>query len=300
MRLDDLIAQRPATLSFEFFPPKTESGWTQLRATVQELSRLGPDFFSVTYGAGGTSRDRTRAAVSEIESDTGVPSMAHLTCVGHSRDEIRALLNEYAEHGICNLLALRGDPPKGQDHFEPVADGCRYASELIELIGTDGRFAATCAAFPEGHPEASARQTDWQHLIGKFEAGACLALTQCFFSAAPYFEMMTWLEQAMGSRPRIVPGIMPARSWAWAEDFVQRFCPNTQLPEAMRAVLEPLGDDDASSEAGLAYTIDMCRELLRGGAPGLHIYTLNKPDTAQRIVSALRADGLLPEPVAQS
>lgn len=302
MRLDSLISERPETLSFEFFPPKNEKGWRQLEVTARDLAGLAPDFFSVTYGAGGSSRDRTRTAVCAIDRDTGIPAMAHLTCVGHTRAEIRALLDEYAAHGIQNLLALRGDPPQGQDRFEPVADGCRYASELLALIAEDGRFATTCAAFPEGHPEAPDRESDWGHLVGKFAAGACMALTQCVFSAAPYRAMLDHLETRMGARPRVVPGVMPVRSWSWAQDFVARFCPNTELPPAMRAALAGIDDDpEASAEAGIAYAVDLCRDLLAAGAPGLHIYTLNKPTTARRIVETLRADGLLaPAPTGTS
>lgn len=294
MRLDELLTERPTTLSVEFFPAKTEAGWAQYRSTVAELDALGPDFMTVTYGAGGSSRERTRDAVAHILATTRLPAVSHLTCVGHTKDELRTLLDDYHAAGIENLLALRGDPPKGATRFEAVPGGCIYASELLELIAADGRFATACAAFPEGHPEAETRELDWAHLLGKFEAGASMAITQCFFHPQPYVEMMAWLDQRAGAPPRVVPGIMPIKSWPWLQDFVQRFAPTASLPEALRAELEPLADDEAgSAERGLELTIELSRDLLRAGAPGLHVYTLNKPETTRALVETLRADGLL-------
>lgn len=293
-RLEQVVARRPRTLSFEFFPPKTEQAWLLFRDTVDQLATLGPDFMTCTYGAGGSTRDRTREAVSHIMHATGLPAVAHLTCVGATRDQLRELFDEYHEAGIVNFLALRGDPPRGQTRFTAVDGGCRYASELLELIREDGRFGMACAAFPEGHPESDAREEDWRWLLVKFEAGACLAMTQMFFSAEPYLAMMDWLARRDGSLPRVVPGVMPVRSWPWLVDFTSRFCPNAALPEALRERLEPLSDDPiASRKEGMAYTVELCRELLRAGAPGLHVYTLNKPMATAELVTALRLDGLL-------
>lgn len=295
MRLDELLPQRPITISCEFFPTKSESARVQLDTAASELATLGPDFMTVTYGAGGSSRERTRDAVVRIIEATGLPAVSHLTCVGHTKDELRALFDDFAAAGIDNLLALRGDPPGGGHHFEPVPGGCTYASELLELIAADGRFATACAAFPEGHPEAASRERDWDHLRGKFEAGAVMAMTQCFFHPEPYLEMMAWLAARGGSAPRVVPGIMPIRSWPWLQEFVARFAPTATLPEALRAELEPLADDEVASAArGLELTIELCRDLLRGGAPGLHIYTLNRSEPATTIVETLRREDLLP------
>ena len=182
MRLDHLFAERSRTLSFEFFPPKTDRAWSTLEDTVEALAQLGPDFVSVTYGAGGGTRAKTREVIEHIQGKTGITAMAHVTCVNATRAELKALLDEYAAAGITNLLALRGDPPKGETRFTPTDGGCAYAKDLIDLIRADGRFATLCAAFPEKHPDAVSRDADWQNLGHKFAAGACGAITQCFFS----------------------------------------------------------------------------------------------------------------------
>ncbi|MGH8047369.1 MAG: methylenetetrahydrofolate reductase, partial [Chthoniobacterales bacterium] len=189
MRLDELIARKPRTLSFEFFPPRNERGWHTLEDAIEQLVPLGPDFVSVTYGAGGGTREKTREVVEHITKNTGVTAMAHLTCVNATRAELRGLFDEYATHGIENLLALRGDPPRGQTRFTPTDGGCEYASDLIDLIREDGRFAILCAAFPERHPDAASREADWENLRRKFDKGACAAITQCFFEPRHYVEL---------------------------------------------------------------------------------------------------------------
>ena len=294
LRLDRILAARPLTLSFEYFPAKTPAAWTAWRGVASELASLAPDFCSVTYGAGGGTRGGTRQAVEQLQRELGCPAMAHLTCVGASRDELRRLFDEYHAAGIVNLLALRGDPPKGQQDWRPHPDGPRYAGELLELIARDGRYAAACAAFPEGHPEAASREQDWRHLMGKFDRGACVAITQGFFSAQPYRDLRGWLVAQGRGALRIVPGILPVQGWGWAKRFVERFSPATSLPEAMRLRLEPAdGDEAAARRAGFAYTLDLCRELLAAGAPGLHIYTLNEAAFTRELVLALRAEGWL-------
>ena len=209
MRLDELFDRQPRTLSFEFFPPKTERGWFTLEDTIEQLVPLGPDFVSVTYGAGGSTRARTREIVQHIQANTGATAMAHLTCVNATKTELRALLDEYARARIQNILALRGDPPKGEAHFTPTDGGCAFASDLIDLIRDDGRFAILCAAFPERHPEAPSREFDWQNLQRKLENGACAAITQCFFEPTPYFEQVVFMRKALGRPVRIIPGILP-------------------------------------------------------------------------------------------
>ena len=209
MRLDKLVSARPRTLSIEFSPPRTPTGWTVMKSAIRQLADLGPDFMTVTYGAGGTTRDGTREAVGIIHEGANVPAMAHLTCVGSTRDDLRHLLDEYATAGIANLLALRGDPPAGAGPFRPLPGGFAHARDLIEFLVADGRFAVGCAAFPERHPEAQTREADWDNLIAKFRAGACLALTQMFFDAADYVALTRYL--AARARPgetfRVVPGI---------------------------------------------------------------------------------------------
>ena len=184
--------------------------------------------------------------------------------------------------------------PARRRPFQDTPGGCRYANELIELIAEDGRFATACAAFTEGHPEATSRVDDWQHLIGKFNAGACAAITQLFFDPSSWIELRDWLTANGAPHARVIPGILPISDWRWLVDFRDRFCPSATIPAALQARLEPLADDPvASRREGLAYIIELCRDLLAAGAPGLHIYSLNQPSIGAEIVTALRAIGAL-------
>lgn len=292
MRLDELFARKERTLSIEFFPPKSERGWHTLEDTIDQLVPLGPDFVSVTYGAGGGTREKTREVVVHLQQKAGVTAMAHLTCVNATRADLQLVLDEYAAAGVQNLLALRGDPPKGQERFTPVDGGCAHAGDLIHLIRQDGRFAVACAAFPEKHPDAPSRESDWGHLHGKFQKGACAALTQCFFEPAPYFELMAWLEKETGRKPRIIPGILPIVDYA----ALKRFCNlcGARIPERLSALLDPLeGNPVAMRKAGIAYSVAFARELLERGAPGLHLYALNRSTAAAELITALRLSGHL-------
>jgi methylenetetrahydrofolate reductase (NADPH) len=282
MRLNQLFANQPRTLSFEFFPPKNDRSWFTLEDTIEALAQLGPDFVSVTYGAGGSTRSKTREIIEHIQGKTGIPAMAHLTCVNATTTELKALLDEYAAAGVENLLALRGDPPKGQERFIPTDGGCAYAKDLIELIRTDGRFASLCAAFPEKHPDAASRAADWTNLESKLAAGAAGAITQCFFDVADYRALRARLPQA-----RIIPGILPITDFHALVRFCERCGAN--VPAALRAELSPLADDKlAIRRAGIAWTVRFCRALLAAGAPGLHLYCLNRSTAAAEIVTALR------------
>lgn len=292
MRLDRLFADRPRTLSFEFFPPKNERAWYTLEDAIEQLVPLGPDFVSVTYGAGGSTRAKTREVVEQLQGRWGVTAMAHLTCVNATRAELSGLLDDYHAAGIANLLALRGDPPKGQERFVPVDGGCAHAVDLIDLVRGGDRFAALCAAFPEKHPEAASREADWDRLAEKFAHGACAAITQLFFSLDDYLAMLAHLERRLGYRPRIIPGIWPVVDWTG----LQKACALSQaaIPGHLRALLEPLaGDRVAARQRGMDFTVGFCRDLLRAGAPGLHIYCLNRSTAAAEIVTALRLAGAL-------
>lgn len=292
MRLDDLLNRTPRTLSFEFFPPRNERGWHTLEDTIEQLIPHGPDFVSVTYGAGGGTREKTRDVIEHIAKNTGVPTMAHLTCVNATKAELRDLFDEYADHGIENLLALRGDPPRGQARFTPTDGGCEYAVDLIDLIREDGRFAVLCAAFPERHPDAVSREADWENLRRKFEHGAAAAITQCFFDPRLYVELRNHLSASLGRTPRILPGILPVTEW----NALVRFCTvcGATIPESLRAQLEPVADDRVETrKRGIAFTINFCRQLLEAGAPGIHLFALNRSTAAAEIVTALRESGHL-------
>ncbi len=291
MRLDQLFARKPRTLSFEFFPPKNERAWHTLEDAIEQLAPLGADFVSVTYGAGGSTRSKTREVVEHIQRRVGLTTMAHITCVNATRAELKGLFDEYAAAGIQNLLALRGDPPQGEQRFTPTDGGCAHATDLLELIRADGRFAALCAAFPEGHPEATDRTTDWLYLEHKLTLGACAAITQCFFEPQPYLDMVAHLSRH-GRTMRIIPGILPITDYKALERFCSR-CGAT-IPAAVKKELAHLADDPvAVRKAGIAYTIRFCRDLLVAGAPGLHIYALNRSTAAAEVVTGLRLSGHL-------
>ena len=285
MRLDQLFTNQPRTLSFEFFPPRNDRSWYTLEDTIEALAQLGPDFVSVTYGAGGSTRAKTREVVEHIQSKTGITAMAHLTCVNATTAELKALLDEYAAAGIKNLLALRGDPPKGQERFTPTDGGCGYAKDLIELIRADGRFASLCAAFPEQHPEAVSREADWANLDSKLAAGAVGAITQGFFDIADYHALRTRLPHA-----RIIPGVLPITNY----QALLRFCARcgANVTANLQAELAPLAEDHlAFRRAGIAWTVNFCRTLLAAGAPGLHLYCFNRSTAAAEVVTALQLSG---------
>jgi methylenetetrahydrofolate reductase (NADPH) len=294
MRLDEMTAKRSRTLSFEFFPPKNERAWHTLEDSIKQLSPFGPDFVSVTYGAGGSTRSKTREIVEHIQATTPMTAMAHLTCVGATKDEIRELLDEYHGKGIENILALRGDPPKEANGvFTPTPGGCANSRELLDLLREDGRFAMAAAAYPEGHPESPDRETDWGYLLGKFEAGASLGITQCFFDPTDYTDMMRWLDTRAGVR--VLPGILPVVDY----QAVVRFCKRcgANVPRRLADVMEPVAHDPAAGRhAGIQATIELCQDLLDAGAPGLHIYCLNRSTAAAEVVTALRLSGHLPVP----
>ncbi len=259
------------TFSFEFFPPKTPEGVEKLRAARDALARLAPKFFSVTFGAGGSTRDRTLETVLEIQAQ-GLTAAPHLSCIGSSREGIRELLNTYRSHGIRHMVALRGDLPSGM-----VGVGeFNYANELVAYIRetTGDWFHIEVAAYPEVHPQARNYETDLQHFAGKVKAGADSAITQYFFNADGYFR---FVDEAMkrGIDIPIVPGIMPINNYMQLARFSDA-C-GAEIPRWLRKKLESLGDDTASIKAlGLDVVTDLCARLLGGGAPGLHFYTMNQ------------------------
>ncbi|HOC01612.1 MAG TPA: methylenetetrahydrofolate reductase [NAD(P)H] [Verrucomicrobiota bacterium] len=281
-------AGRPV-LSFEFFTPKTEGGDRAIFArTLPALCRLAPAYCSVTYGAGGSTRAKTLQMVERIQLDFGVPAMAHLTCVGSTREQIVALLDEARSRGIRNILALRGDPPEESGRFIRPDGGFEFAHELVTLTRDLGGFSIGVAGFPEGHLECrEGKEVDWRRLAAKIGCGARFVITQLFFDNAFFYEFRDYLVRTLGVTVPIVPGVIPILSSSQVERFVS-LCGAT-IPSALAGRLNALGDDDAAvTEFGIEFATRQCADLLRQGVPGIHFYTLNRAEPTTRIVQNLR------------
>jgi methylenetetrahydrofolate reductase (NADPH) len=287
MKIQNRLNPSSPCFSFEFFPPKTPQGEHSLWETLEDLKSLEPGFVSVTYGAGGSTRDRTVELVSQIKQRTGIEAMAHLTCVGHSKSELDVLLKQLDEANIRNLLVLRGDPPAGHTSFPVPQDGFRYASELVQYIrDQDYRFSLGGAGYPEGHIETASREEDLKHLKKKVDAGLDFVITQLFFDNAFYFDFVERARR-MGINVPIVPGIMPLSNYEQIQRFV-RLCGAT-VPMRLALQMEKLKEDPLSiMQLGVAHATVQCMELLQRGVPGIHFYTLNKSPATRLIVSALR------------
>ncbi|MFN2427472.1 MAG: methylenetetrahydrofolate reductase [NAD(P)H] [Candidatus Binatia bacterium] len=288
MRIASLLQRGEPVFSFEFFPPKTEAGDRALLATLAELRPLRPDFVSVTYGAGGSTRDRTVELVAYILHTLGIEAMAHLTCVGASREELGSVLDRLESAGIANVIALRGDPPLGEDGFEPHPEGLSHANELIELIRSQARpFCVAAACYPEKHVESVSMDEDLDHLRAKVAAGADFLITQLFFDNRVYFDFVR-RARAAGIDVPIVAGIMPITNLSQIERFTQR-CGAT-IPLDLHRRLEPHRDDAEKIESlSIEYASAQCRELIDAGAPGVHFYTLNRSRATRDILTALRS-----------
>jgi methylenetetrahydrofolate reductase (NADPH) len=264
------------TLSFEFFPTKTEDGTEKLLTVRDELAAFNPEFFSVTYGAGGSTRDRTYAIVKAIQ-ERGIAAAPHLACIGGSKAEIRGILDQYKELGIDRIVALRGDLPSGSGLG---SSELRYANDLVEFIReeTGNHFTLEVAAYPEMHPQATSFEKDLENFVRKVKAGADSAITQYFFNADSYFYFVERV-QAMGVDIPIIPGIMPITNYSKLARFSDG-C-GAEIPRWIRKQLEAYGDDSESIvKFGEEVVTDMCRRLLDGGAPGLHFYTMNQSEAS--------------------
>ncbi|WP_164017048.1 methylenetetrahydrofolate reductase [NAD(P)H] [Pyxidicoccus trucidator] len=288
MKIRNRLNPSNPCFSFEFFPPKTDEGVANLFKTLEDLAPLQPGFVSVTYGAGGSTRDRTLELVTRIKQETGIEAMAHLTCVGHTREELRELLKRLAEAKLDNVLVLRGDPPQGQQQFTPATGGFQYASELVRFIREeDFNFCLGGACYPEGHVETTSRDDDLRHLKEKVDAGLDFVVTQLFFDNAFFFDFVERARRA-GINVPIVPGIMPITNYEQIQRFT-RMCGAT-VPMRLALQLERVKDQpDALVQLGVAHATVQCMELLARGVPGIHFYTLNKSPATRMIVSALRA-----------
>lgn len=285
MIIGDFYGRGAPVFSFEFFPPKTEAAADELLATAAELQELHqPDFISVTYGAGGSTRARTLDLVARIQNALRIPTMAHLACLGHTRDEIAEIAGRLVSSGIVNILALRGDMPK--DGL-PGAGEFRHATELIEFLGERFDVGLGAACYPETHPQAVNPEEDLRWTLRKTELGARFLITQLFFDNSDYFAYVA-RARAAGITTPIVPGIMPITNVAQIERFT-KMC-GASIPQALHTRLDRHRDDAAAVMAiGLEHAITQCRELLARGAPGLHFYTLNKSLSTRVILSAIKS-----------
>jgi len=287
MRIDEILRESDEPVfSFEFFPPKTPEGERNLYAAVDQLRGLDPAYVSVTYGAGGSTTGKTIEIVSRIRDEFGIEAMAHFTCVSATTEELRATLDTMAELGFDNVLALRGDPPAGQAEWTKTEGGLEYSRELVELIRADYPFSIGAAAFPETHIHATSPEDDLRHLKEKVDAGVDFLITQLFFDNAAYFDFVA-RARAIGIDVPIIPGILPVTNVAQLERIAS-LC-GAVIPGGLRRELDLRGDDvEAVAEFGVAYATLQCRDLLAGGAPGIHFYTLNRSPATRAILSALK------------
>lgn len=274
--------------SLEFFPPKDNEGVENLRSTATILKRIQPDFVSVTYGAGGSTRERTAQVCGFLKEEFGFTVMPHLTCVGSSRDELGALADQIYGQGFRNIMTLRGDPPKGQSVFEPYKDGLRYAADLVQLLkNRHSEFCLGVAGYPEKHPEAASLDTDLANLKRKIDAGGSFVTTQLFFDNEVYFRFVDRCRSA-GITVPILPGIMPVLSLKQIQRFTQ-MC-GASLPDKLVRRLEAAGEySDAVEAVGIDWSLNQIRQLLENGAPGYHLYIMNRAKSAIALAAGLAA-----------
>ncbi|GAB2879414.1 methylenetetrahydrofolate reductase [NAD(P)H] [Nocardioides pacificus] len=284
--IGELIREGERSISFEFFPPKDEAGVEQLWQAIRDLEPYQPTFVSVTYGAGGTTRDTTVQITGRIARETSLRAMAHLTCVGHTRAELAEIVHSYADAGVRNILALRGDPSDGPSApWTPTEGGLTHAVELVELCHELGDFCVGVAAFPEGHPSAESLEHDAQVLVAKARAGADFAVSQLFFRASDYFALVERV-RAHGVDIPILPGIMPITNAGQVKRMAE--LSGAALPDEVTQRLAAAADPAEVRKVGVQIATELCEELLAGGAPGLHFYTLNRSRATLEIFEALR------------
>ena len=287
-KIADILEGKERTYSFEFFPPKTPKGKEKLLEIAKMLKELRPDWFAVTYGAGGSTRELTMDIVDELQKRYDVPVMHHLTCGGQSKEELKSIIDEMEKRNICNILALRGDPPEGMDKWESVPGGLDYSWQLCEFIRSHygNSFSIGVAGFPEGYIDCPDKETDAKYLKIKIEAGGEFVITQLFFDNKDYFEYAERLKK-IGVAARIIPGILPIIGY----QKLIKFCGNcgATIPQKVHDIFKPLdGNDEATYKAGVEFAVKQCNELLEGGAPGLHFFTLNKIEPTLEIFQKIR------------
>ena len=290
----DKLREGVPTLSYELFPPKNPAGWGTLYATLAEIGKLSPDYVSVTYGAGGSTRVKTVELVARIQGELGIESMAHLTCVGHSRDEIAEVLKTLESSGIRNVLALRGDPPRGDKFFKPHPEGFAHASDLIGFIKNNFGFNIGCAFYPEKHLEALSLEEDLKYLKLKQDMGAQFAVSQLFFDNANFYRFRDMAVRAGVTIP-LVAGIMPVLDINQLGRFKEMT--GCVIPPSL---VDFLGHGDAAAiiQKGVDYAVKQCLDQLANGVAGIHLYALNRSHSSARITEHLRAKEFFPLPVA--
>ncbi|HCF99260.1 MAG TPA: methylenetetrahydrofolate reductase [NAD(P)H] [Chloroflexi bacterium] len=288
VKLREIYATPGHKLSFEFFPPKSDEGLEQLMGQVEILRTLNPSFCSVTYGAGGGTREKTVDLVSTIRRKHGLEAMCHLTVVGQSKTEVREVLSDLRQRGIENIIALRGDPPRGVSEWSPHPDGFKYSVDLVREAKSHGSFSIAVAGFPETHPQAESPEADLQYLKAKVEAGADLIITQLFFDNDDFYGYVERVRK-LGINVPIVPGIMPILSAEQATRFATQ-C-GAKIPQKLRNRLERLTDDsDGAVQLGIEYATEQCEQLVGFGVPGIHFYSLNRSRSVSAIVKNLALD----------
>jgi methylenetetrahydrofolate reductase (NADH) len=287
MRIDEILASKRPLFSVELFPPKSAEATEQLFATARSLAELDPDFVSVTYGAGGSTRDGTVEITRALKDDLGLETMAHLSCVGETTEGLAATLDRIAAAGIENVFALRGDPPRGEPDFVQPEGGLGSAAELTAFIGSRWDFSVGGACFPEVHPEAPDLETDLDYLKTKVEAGASFLITQLFFDNQVYFDFVA-AARARGIEAPILAGVIPVASFAQTKRICE-LCDASIPPRLEAAFAAADGDEEVEFELGVAYAAQQCAELLIAGAPGIHFYALNRAPATRAILAALRA-----------
>jgi methylenetetrahydrofolate reductase (NADPH) len=289
MRIDEILSGPLPCFSFEFFPPKTDDGQRNLEQALSELKKDSPDYVSVTYGAAGSTRERTVEVTKWIKEDLGLEAMAHLSCVGEPVERLREILDEVAAAGVDNVLALRGDPPRGEVDWTPHPEGLEYSVDLIELIQDKYDYCIGATCFPEVHPEAPDLEHDLRYLKRKIDAGANFLITQLFFENEDYFRFVERARES-GIDVPIIAGIMPITNFEQIKRFTS-MCGAT-IPSALHEQLERHHDSQNGEgviDLGVAYATLQCADLLARGAPGIHFYTLNKSPATRAILSALKA-----------
>ena len=285
MRIDQILSRGKPAVSFEFFPPKNEAGFKQLYQTIEDLCPLRPSYVSVTYGAGGSTRQKTVELVEKIQTEIGIRSMAHLTCVGHTADEIGGILDDLWRVGIRNVLALRGDPPAGQSVFVKTEGGFGNADELTAYVKSRHDFCIGVAGYPEGHPQCLNKTRDLEYLKRKVDNGGCFVVTQLFFDNDDFYTFRD-RARAMGINVPIVAGIMPILNVGQIKRFIS-MC-GAKIPHRLLTKLEKFeGDPDAVHRLGVEYATMQCRDLLFNDVSGLHFYTLNKSKATVDICKSL-------------